>query len=94
MVRPKFGDLLCGFHAITLADVLRFSETRWEFKSAFNRAAGAASITEQSRWTAKSAGSYELTFDTKDEIIISSGSQVLSAKLTLFSPSSAFIHPS
>jgi hypothetical protein len=42
----------------TLADVLRFSETRCEFKSAFNRAAGAASITEQSRWTARSAGSY------------------------------------
>jgi hypothetical protein len=39
------------------------------------RGAGAAVTTEQSQWTAKSAGSDELTFDTKDEIIISSGSQ-------------------
>jgi hypothetical protein len=24
----RVGDLLCGFHAITLVDVLRFSETK------------------------------------------------------------------
>jgi hypothetical protein len=56
-------------------------------ESAFNRAAGAASTTEQSRRAAHSAGWDELTFDTKGEIIISSsGSQFRPENLTLFSP--------
>jgi len=53
------------------------SETRCEFKIAFNRAAGAASITVQSRWTAKSqdGGEITLTFNTKGEIIILSNAE-------------------
>jgi hypothetical protein len=45
-------------------------------ESAFNRAAGAASAAEQSRWAAKSARwDGLLTFDTKNEIIILSSAE-------------------
>src|SRR5579864_8466805 len=67
---------------------LQTTRSRVYPRCAFNRAAGAASTTGQSRWVAKSARWEGLTFDTKGENIIwSSGSQLCPrGGLTLFSP--------
>ena len=67
---------------------LRFSERLRVEESAFNRATGAISTTEQSRRAAKSARwSGLLTFDGNGEIITSSGGIAdLPAHITLVSP--------
>jgi hypothetical protein len=86
-----FGSSLCSSRGYAL----RFETQLRTVETAFNRAAGAASTTEKSRWAAKPGDWDGLTFDTKGEIIILSSAEQRCPQIDVVHASScAFIHTS